>query len=363
MMELPEIPLMPRNILVAPLSWGLGHATRSADLIDRLAVLYPDARILLASDGIALQWLALRYPGYQTVTLPGYPVRYPKGSALIMKMLALAPALLASVFREHSMLRHLIREYAIDLVISDNRFGLWNRRCFSVFLTHQLQLQPSGTWSLGLVWAANLLNRFFINRYNQCWVPDYETSPGLAGKLSHPPRIPSGVRYIGPLSRFRTMRPVEGAEHPPDVLCVVSGPEPQRSIFLEMILHQLKDTPLKAVVVTGAPGETSAEECHGNLRIYSHLPDSQLFSYLRSARFILSRSGYSTLMDLHFTGGKAALVPTPGQTEQEYLAKLYEKQGIAPQMKQADLNIENLMRALSNYKGFVATEKPISPEW
>jgi len=57
---------------------------------------------------------------------------------------------------------------------------------------------------------------------------------------------------------------------------------------------------------------------------------------------VISRSGYTTIMDLAVLEKKAYFIPTPGQNEQEYLAKRLTKLGIVPSCKQADFKLEKL---------------------
>lgn len=352
-MELPQLTFTPKSIFVAPLNWGLGHATRSADIIMRLMHKYPDAVIRLGSDGVAATWLRQRFPGLELIELPGYGIRYSRHDNLMLAMVKSAPRILRGVILEHRELKRLIRIFAIDLVISDNRFGLWSRKCTSVFVTHQLHLLAPRRIDILLMRVVNILNRCFINRFDRCWVPDYAESPGLAGVLSHPAKSWITAEYIGPLSRFRWVENRGMIQKPADLLCIVSGPEPQRSIFLNLLLEQLRGMDIKTVIVAGIPGESiDAAGLPDHITLYPHLPDEELLALMKSCRLVVSRSGYSTIMDISIAGGKAAFIPTPGQSEQEYLAELYKQSGIAFSTSQERMNIAEMFQKAGEYKGF-----------
>jgi uncharacterized protein (TIGR00661 family) len=348
-MELPlPLDFSPRRILVAPLNWGLGHASRSADVVLRLRSQYPDAEIILASDGVAAAWLRHRFPELQVLDLPSYGIRYGRGRSVLPAMVLSAPRMIRAVVTEHRMVQRMIRSYGIDLVISDNRFGLWSRLCPCVIITHQLALMPPAGKHTPLTRLADAINRWFLRRYHHCWVPDDAAYPGMAGELSHPSTMPRKVHYIGPLSRFHRMTPdAHPGEEGSDILCIVSGPEPQREIFLNTLLDQLHLLPVNTTIVAGTPGTTVNRETPPHVRIYPHLDDKAMLAAIRAAKMIVSRSGYSTIMDLRCTGGKALFVPTPGQTEQEYLATLCHEQGSAIVQTQDSINLREAFSSIT----------------
>jgi hypothetical protein len=344
-MELPAIPFEPRNILVAPLNWGLGHATRSADVVMRLSKQYPNAKIILGSDGASAEWLRQKFPDLTLVTLPGYRIRYGKGSSLVPRIAFQSPRIVLSILREYRTVRRLRFAHGLDLIISDNRYGVWSRGCYSVFITHQLSMQSPGRLFRPAFRFLNQLNRFWIGRYQQCWVPDFEESPGMAGALSHPQFTLHNIKYIGPLSRFRWIKATHGMQELPELLCIVSGPEPQRGIFLELLLHQLQNLMVKTVIVAGNPGSTETFQTLPHVKVYQHLPDEAMLELIQGCKVLVSRSGYSTIMDLHFAGRKAVFVPTPGQTEQEYLAMMYGTAGLAQCFAQQEFDLGMILHA------------------
>jgi hypothetical protein len=339
-MELPALPFRPQAVFITPLNWGLGHATRMADLVVRFQHFYPDTRIILGSDGVAYTWLQQQFPALPVVKLPGYHIRYSKGSSLVLPMALSAPRMVAGILMEHFALRRIIRAYGIDLIISDNRYGIRSRSCFSVFVTHQLALQPPNDRYGRLFRWVNRLQRYWINGFDRCWIPDLADGIGLAGALSHPEKPPANAAFIGPLSRFRHLKHVPPPDNPPALLCLVSGPEPQRTQLLEKILEQLETIPLHTVIVAGTPGNRMSASALPHVKIYPHLTDHMLMPLIQSAQWIISRPGYSTLMDLHVTGCKKRLfVPTPGQTEQEYLATIHGKTDGVVIQKQQELDL------------------------
>lgn len=301
-------------VLVAPLDWGLGHATRCIPLIH--ALLKNNCTVLLAGSGKIRELLSLEFPTLSWLELPGYDMRYAASKwAMPLQIVAQIPQLFSAIQNEQKWLKRVVRRQRIDAVISDNRYGLYHPDVPSVFITHQLRIQS------GMGQAADdLLQKIhyrFIRRFAACWVPD-DDMKGLAGQLSHPAQQPPlPLSYLGPLSRFCFTEPDGPEKH---LLVLLSGPEPQRTI-LEQLLHtQIGRYREKVVWVRGLPGETEDLNLPANVEVHSHLPAQALEQKIKESSFIISRCGYSTVMDLMVLQKKAVFIPTPGQTEQEYLA-------------------------------------------
>ena len=369
------------KILLAPLDWGLGHATRCIPIIKELINL--KCEIWIAASGAQKALLKEEFPLIRFVELPGYNVKYGNNRAFtLLKIFATIPKILIRIKREKDWLRRFLATEKPDAVISDNRYGLYAPGLISVFITHQLRIKtPFGSW------ADTLLQQIHyraIRPFSFCWVPDLEGSPSLAGDLSHPRKLPSiPTRYIGLLSRFeRSGFPGMGMTGPLpalscDLLVLLSGPEPQRTIFERKVLDQLATYSGSAILVRGLPGAglkaSLATEGTGGyadksigkdtgkgdqrlqmpvppgVRVYNHLPAGALNRIINEAGIVLSRAGYSTIMDLLKLGKKAILVPTPGQTEQEYLGQYLSEKGIALCRKQAGFS---LSEALSGARAF-----------
>jgi len=303
--------------LVAPLDWGLGHATRCVPVINRLVA--EGEIVILAGSGTAKDFLKSRFPELEIVDKPGYNIRYYKGIPAAWSIVLQFPKILFAIWREHRWLRKVIRSKQIDQVISDNCYGLWNANIHSVFMTHQLMVKCPTPFSF-LEFFFRWVILGFINRYDECWIPDVDGENNLSGDLAHRFPIPSNATYIGALSRLKQ----DEREHnilPEYEMCILlSGPEPQRSKFEKLCVGQLMKSDCNAIVVQGKPGLANDEQLRKGLRVVSHLDDQLLVSIILKSNIIVCRSGYSTLMELISLGKKAILVPTPGQTEQEYLA-------------------------------------------
>ncbi|NTW23500.1 MAG: UDP-N-acetylglucosamine--N-acetylmuramyl-(pentapeptide) pyrophosphoryl-undecaprenol N-acetylglucosamine transferase [Lentimicrobium sp.] len=334
------------RILICPLDWGLGHATRCIPLIRALKA--AGAEVVIAADGPQLILLQNEFPDCEWIEFPGYNIKYSKKGNVGLKLIFTTPALLLRIISEHFRLKSLIKEYRIDAVVSDNRYGLWNKKVRTVFITHQFNIiAPS---NLGFTEPfLRYATRFFARKYDESWIPDLEGEHNLSGKLSHGFSLPANSSYIGLLSRFDFRAKVlPGKQY--DVVAIVSGPEPQRSIFEDILLKQLPLEGKKCLIIRGIPGNTSITSLRSNLDKADHLSSGQMQSILSGKPVVISRPGYSTLMDIAFTHNKAVLVPTPGQTEQEYLSKHLVEKRIYYSCKQENADLEKAFEALVHYK-------------
>ncbi|MCX6283752.1 MAG: glycosyltransferase [Bacteroidetes bacterium] len=336
-----------RIALVCPLDWGLGHATRCVPLI---RVLQDQGfKVIVAADGRPYDFFRTEYPGIKLVRFPGTGIRYPAGSGMIFTMAAFIPRLLLGFRKEHQFLKKLVTETGASLVISDNRYGCWHPDVRSVFITHQLNIQLPA-FIRGLANVLRKINYSFINKYSECWVPDEEDEGGLSGRLSHCIKLPDNCHFIGLLTRFADPLPVpeELPCKPAGIFVIISGPEPQRSIFEAMIIRQLKNSSHTAIIAGGRTESSNVELFNDRIHVFPHLSSSLIKYYIENSGYVICRSGYSTLMDLAALGKSAILVPTPGQTEQEYLAKRLSKMNIHYAMTQASFSLDE---AILNSKG------------
>lgn len=302
------------RVLVAPLDWGLGHATRCIPIINVLNE--HDIEVIIAAEGPVAKLLQNEYPDLSFLPLTGYRIKYSRRNRFFfLKMMLQFPRVLATVLHEKKWLKKMISLHKIDAVISDNRFGLHHANTPCIYVTHQLFIQ-TGNGFLNKI--AQKINYYFINKFDECWVPDVAGPKNLAGKLSHPGHFPmKPVKYIGILSRFK--KSITSKKY--DLLVLLSGPEPQRTIFENYLLAQLKNIEGRIVLVRGLPDNgNKLNPANKNLAIHDHLPAAALNELIQQSENIIARCGYSTVMDLLTLKQKAILVPTPGQTEQEYLA-------------------------------------------
>ncbi len=255
------------------------------------------------------------------------------------------PIIYAAILQEKKAIRKLVDNYKIDLIISDNRFGCYSKNIPSVFITHQINIKTPhlSKW-------VNKLNRNSIKKFTQCWIPDFETIPGLAGELSHPVPDKINAKYIGSLSRFSKHE----LQNKYDLTIVLSGPEPQRTLLEDLLFKQLfeldsdSNRNLKINLVRGI--YTSDEKSPvKSIQVYDHLSSDELETMMHESKYIICRSGYSGIMDLQNIGAKVLLIPTPQQTEQEYLAQLHSKNGKYFSQNQNEINLEEFLKTEVTY--------------
>ena len=337
------------RILVAPLDWGLGHATRCIPIIREL--MEQGAEVWLAGEGQQEILLKAEFPALSFLGLPGYRVRYAATAwGLLKNMLFQTPKILKRIKEEKKWLHQKIGEYQFDAVISDNRYGLHNPAIPCLFITHQLRIKsPLGKWSEKILQKRNYN---YINRFTACWVPDVEAQQSLAGELSHPPTKPGiPVHYIGALSRFSSGGVAENKDR---LLVVLSGPEPQRTLLENKIIDAIGHYAHHAVIVRGLPGSATLIPSTNMIKFYNHLSAADLNKEMEAAEYIISRSGYSTIMDIAALQKKSILIPTPGQTEQEYLGNYLLENTMAYTVSQDNFSLTESLSAAKkfNYKAF-----------
>ncbi len=329
-----------KRILVAPLNWGLGHATRCIPIINTL--IEYNYEPLIASDGIALQFLKKEFPELKAVELPTYNIKYPnKGHHFKLKLLKNAPKILRVIKAEKKVIASIIKSHEIKGVISDNRFGIYSKTIPSVYITHQLNVLSGST-----TWISSKMHQKIIENFDECWIPDIENEPSLSGKLGHLKKHELNLKYIGPFSRFKKIE----SDKVYDLLVLLSGPEPQRTIFEVKLLEQLKKYKGKVLFVKGVIEDHQTINKQDQITIYNYMQSKELEKVINESSVVLSRSGYTTIMDLAKLNKKAFFIPTPGQFEQEYLAKRLKKLQLVPSCNQDDFKIE-MLNSVSNYNG------------
>lgn len=331
---------MGKRILIAPLDWGLGHATRCIPIIRHL--LDTGNEPVIAASGRPLLLLKSEFPDVECVEFEGYNISYPEGSGMVWKMFQSTPHILRRIREEHSELDELIIRLSLNAVISDNRFGLYTDKIPCVYMTHQVMIKAPFFETM-----LYRLHADYMRKFSRVWVPDFEQN-GLSGDLAHRFPLPRNGEYIGSLSRFTSSEDAIRT----DVLVIISGPEPQRTRFENLVLNQLKNFDGNAVAVLGTP-DKEFDTVEGNVRIVSHLNALELQQEISAAKLVVSRSGYSTIMDLAALGKQAVFVPTPGQTEQEYLAHKYHQDGTHMMMKQRDFQLQKAWDSRNEFSGFV----------
>lgn len=332
-----------KRILVAPLNWGLGHATRCMPIINEL--LRQGAEVILASDGRAYHLLRKEYPQLLVLELPPYEVSYQTAN-MMLNIAPQLPKIIKAIAEEHKAIQKIVKTHQIDAIISDNRYGCLSDAAYSVFLTHQLNIKiPVPFFKT----AVAFFNKQFISRFDECWIPDFEgEKESLSGTLSQNNGI-KNISYLGALTRMQHYEIPKKY----NVLIILSGPEPQRTILEDLLTNQAKMLPhLTIMLVKGKTNESNEGVMYNNLTLQNYMTSQELNQAILASEVVVTRSGYSTIMDLAVLGKPAILIPTPGQTEQEYLAKRLAKQGIYYTASQKGFDLAAALTQVKAYKGY-----------
>jgi len=329
------------KVLIAPLDWGIGHAARCVPIIKEQLALGNE--VILASNGRSAAFLKHYFPSLILRTdIPDYRITYPSSGSMVWHFAKDAKRILNVIKAEGKWLDKFIDEEKITHVISDNRYGLSSERISSTFITHQLNIHGAG----GVQPLLRFWLKKYISRFDECLVPDYQGEENLSGSLSHGSSYLKNVRYTGPQSRFSSSpllwRGVRG-EVQFDYLAIISGPEPQRSLLQLRLLQTLKELKKPAAMLCGLP-EGMNEKKDENVLLISHADDERFVQLINESKHIICRSGYSTLMDLQALNRKALLIPTPGQTEQEYLAQRFKERFGFGVLKQKEITAQNILK-------------------
>ncbi|EIJ37701.1 glycosyltransferase [Galbibacter orientalis] len=334
-----------KKILVAPLNWGLGHATRCIPILR--ALIAENFEPIIASDGEAYKLLNKEFPDLQFVELPSYKIKYAeKAKNFKLKMLWDSPKILNAIKKEKKRTKELVKELALDGIISDNRLGVYSKKVPSVFITHQLNVLTGNT-----TWFSSEMHQKIIKKFDECWVPDVAGEPNLSGRLGHLKKENPKLKYIGPLSRLeRKELPVKYK-----LMVIISGPEPQRTLLESNLLKETQKYKGNVLFVRGKIEDEQHFCQEGNVTVYNYMNSTQLETAFNESELVLSRSGYTTVLDLAKLGKKAFFIPTPGQYEQEYLAERLQKENLVPYCKQEDFKIE-MLETVTDFKGLANFE-------
>lgn len=338
-----NIPDHKPRILIAPLDWGLGHATRCIPIIS--ALIQQGCTVIVAAEGRVKALLQNQFPDLQFIELRGYRIAYSRSAFWMpVKLLFQLPQIIVRIYAENRWLKRTVKKKNIDAVITDNRMGLFYKNIPCIYITHQLTIKTGNLFTEKI---ARKIHYHYINKFSACWVPDAKDGLSLAGELSHPEILPKApVIYLGPLSRFEK----RGAEIKFDLCIILSGPEPQRTVFEKIILDQLHKMEGRIFLVRGLPDETGIHlHVNSSLEIKNHLPAEELNNIILQSKMIISRCGYSTVMDLVKLQKNAILVPTPGQTEQEYLASFLHAQNLFYCAEQKNFSLNETLKSAASF--------------
>ena len=330
----------PKTILIAPLNWGLGHATRCIPIIR--ALLKNNYIPIIASDGIALALLRKEFPAVQTLELPSYHVEYAEnGANFKWKLIQNGPKMIRAIQQEKKIIQDWVEKYAIDGIISDNRLGVLSKKIPSVFITHQLNVITGNT-----TWITSKIHQSIIRKYSECWVPDLDGTINLTGKLGHVNHPNLKTKYIGPLSRLQ--KKLVPKKY--DLLVILSGPEPQRGMLEKHLKSEIVKYNGTVIFIEGNIEKEQKITTIGTVIYYNFMNSTELEQAFNESEMVLCRSGYTTIMDLAQLRKKAFFIPTPGQYEQEYLAEKFQTERLVPYATQTDFKMEDLAK-IEDYRG------------
>lgn len=290
-----------------------------------------------------MDFLRKEFPKLKFVELPSYNIKYPKnGRWLKWKLLFQSFSIRKAITAEQELVESLVLSENLIGIISDNRMGVRSDKVPSVYITHQIKVYSGFT-----TYLTSKIHQYFINKFDECWVPDIEDGDRLSGKLSEN-KLKIKTKYLGISSRFqKNSIPIKY-----DLLVLLSGIEPLRTQLENKLISELKKYKGTVLFVRGVISEKQEKSNNGQLTFINFLLSKALETAINESKLVLCRSGYSTILDLAILNKKCFFIPTNGQNEQEYLAKHLKKLNIAPFSSEEKFTIEMLSQ-VENYRGFV----------
>jgi uncharacterized protein (TIGR00661 family) len=342
---------MEMRVLYGVCSWGLGHATRSLPIIRKL--INEGNEVTIVTTGSSLKLLKMELgESAEYLDFEDYPLPYTdKSKVFLIRFCLFSPKLIKSIIDEHRRIMKILDQKKFDIIISDNRYGVFHRNIPSYFITHQLRVIAPGRVRF-IENSFERFNTYFQKYFTNIMVPDYEVN-GISGDLAHNLNLldTKKVRYFGIMSDFSKMDVQEDV----DLLFSISGPEPQRQVLENIVFQQINEFDGNIFLSLGKRSKTELERkkktLNENIQLYDFLPGEERERILNRSKLIVSRSGYSTLMDIYALGKKAMFIPTPQQTEQEYLAKHHEELGNFLFVNQNELDLSENLKMAQRYKG------------
>jgi len=327
-----------KKILICPLDWGIGHASRCSLIIEEF--LKQQFEVLICASGNTAKWLTVEFPRIPIIDLPGYKVQYAEKTPASWAVFRQRKAIFSSILEEQKLITDIANRVKPDFILSDSRPGVAVKGIHSIYLLHQLNIRHPQSFGLG-GFLATQKHLPYLLKYQELWIPDCPPPQSLSGKLSFPHPKGMAVSYTGLLSRFgKSEKEIPQGDY---YLAILSGPEPQRTIFEKMLIEQAKSFPGKIVLLRGLPDVETKLDVPNNIMYYNYCNSIAFEKLVRGALCIVCRSGYSTIMDMAVIGKRACYVPTPGQTEQEYLGILTAKNGRGILRKQKHFNLSVLL--------------------
>ena len=320
-----------KKVLVGPLDWGLGHITRSMPIIEKL--IERGHEVHTCGNEIAEKLYAEVFPNLPHKKILGYDPVYSSRNTQRWAMASQSPKFFWVIKKEEKIANDLVEKFNYDIIISDNRFGLRSKKTTNIFICHQTDIMGPKAFKAIL----RKINRNYINQFDFCWIPDTNQKINLSGDLSS--YTNDRCFKIGPLSRF-SKNEKKSNHYKYKFTAVLSGPEPQRSILESKIVNLFHQLPSECAIIQGKPLSKNYQK--QNINFFSHLNTDKFLDTINNSEIILCRSGYSNIMDFSVLEKKVIFIPTPGQTEQEYLAKYHSKISKVTCISQNEISLERI---------------------
>jgi len=340
-----------KKILYAVLNWGLGHASRSIPIINYL--LSKNHEVIIASDGEALILLKKEFPKLKFENLCPYNAIYSKKSNNFNRTIFFQLNKFSKAIKEeHLQVKTIIKKHNITHIVSDNRYGVYSKQIPSTIICHQINLQHNNKF---IQQQMNKLHYSKLDKFNEIWIPDYEKEESISGEISNykelkslifPTDISKKIKYIGLLSRMIKI----DFEKQYEICIILSGPEPQRSILENILSKQLKNYDKKIAFVRGTQNNIDNSKMNKNITVFNLLTTNKLNNLINKSKTVICRAGYSSIMDLIKLQKQAILIPTPGQTEQEYLSKYLKNKKWFYSINQEKFNLAKALLESKKYK-------------
>lgn len=295
-----------KRILISVLNWGMGHVSRSIGIIYQL--IKQENTVIIACDDSQKKIFSEYFPELQFISHEGYPFQFDGKGNFRWDLTKRLSKLKTRLTEERKQVTSYVGQHNIDVVLSDHRYGFLSKDVPSVFITHQVNLPVK--------WYEKIVDSFhkrLMSSFRFIWVLDFDDSR-LAGRLSQVDKNDKCI-HIGPYSRFMLYDKVISKSA--TQLLVASGPIIYAQLFVDNQLDKQSAVNLKVIAPTDVVVPREFERVANNW----HSQDQAFLV----AQKIISRPGYSTIMDAHFLECETEFYPTPGQEEQIYLNGLHKK--------------------------------------
>lgn len=336
------------RVLFGVCSWGLGHATRDLPLLRRM--IKAGHTLTLVGIGRSLDLLKDELKdACSYFTIPDSSSVYSERDFSVTRFLSYFPIYMSEIVQEHSQIKKLIKREKYERIISDNRYGVYNKEIPSYLISHQLRFIAPGRVKLFEMATEGFNYSFFKYNFSKFLVPDYKEDP-LSGDLSHNLKYfkEKRIEYLGVLSDLKKRETAEDI----DYFISLSGPEPQRTILEKKIFEQAPLLKGKVVIALGKP-EDPRDETANHLRVFGYLGRKRQEEIMNRSKLVITRPGYTTIMELSLLGKRALFIPTPGQTEQVYLAEYHKKRRNFYCVGQDKLNLTRDVEEAKKYPGLL----------